>query len=655
MTTWGQPGGQRQRFGPADPQQVNDFHAADDTDTSQLAHHHTLGRSPTQAAPGDHLHDGTSSAVLPGWTVLKPLGAGLDDAPRINLALALAPEGGGVELAPGGDFLVGSPILLDRLKTIRGAYGARWQYRFDPAPAVINCLASFAGAGVIVMRDKEVVGGSVEQGGQRVENLSLRGSDLVAANVDGIHATGFVSDVRLVNLSIRKMTGHGVNTDVYVRVDTSNYYPRGWEASHVASENNTGAGFKHTLLTDSVHLECLAFSNGSHGFDFNGVGDNLVAGCKAPFNGARGYSVVGDNTGTMIFAGCSSDRSQQEGFYAGAVSGGTGLVSGQAIQFVGCSARRDGRNADAGGGNYAGFRGNNTLVPLVYDGCVTCPGVNDGGVPAATESPQHGMRFVGCSDVRISNCYAWGNSRGLSEGGGNVRFRVDPLTTSASGAHNAVPTVCEPLDWEEEFLANLQQFHWLQTFFTGAGATSATVQAEGGRPGIHAFTTGTTAAGSSELRTYNNAVRTASGRLSAEWIVRIPTLSTALEEFAFRCGFLDAAGVPVDGAYFEYDRTGSVNWRYGTRANSVGAPAASAVAVTAGQWYHLKVVVNDPATNVDFLIDGVLVAQVTTNIPTGAGRETGVGMHIIKSVGTTSRSVEVDLARFSHWPSAAAR
>ena len=35
---------------------VNDFHNKDDVDSGQLAHHHTLGKSSNQAAPGNHNH-----------------------------------------------------------------------------------------------------------------------------------------------------------------------------------------------------------------------------------------------------------------------------------------------------------------------------------------------------------------------------------------------------------------------------------------------------------------------------------------------------------------------------------------------------------------------------------------------------------------------
>ena len=49
---------------------VEDFHTNADIDTRVEAIHHTLGPAPTQAAPGDHVHDGgTSSLLLSGVTL----------------------------------------------------------------------------------------------------------------------------------------------------------------------------------------------------------------------------------------------------------------------------------------------------------------------------------------------------------------------------------------------------------------------------------------------------------------------------------------------------------------------------------------------------------------------------------------------------------
>lgn len=45
-------------------QEVEDFHSNADTDVRPEAIHHTLGPSPTQAAPGNHVHNGSDSPLL---------------------------------------------------------------------------------------------------------------------------------------------------------------------------------------------------------------------------------------------------------------------------------------------------------------------------------------------------------------------------------------------------------------------------------------------------------------------------------------------------------------------------------------------------------------------------------------------------------------
>src|SRR6266540_2949258 len=46
------------------PQEVRNFHARDDVDSSAKAHHHTLGIKHDQASPGDHKHNGKNSKKL---------------------------------------------------------------------------------------------------------------------------------------------------------------------------------------------------------------------------------------------------------------------------------------------------------------------------------------------------------------------------------------------------------------------------------------------------------------------------------------------------------------------------------------------------------------------------------------------------------------
>jgi len=60
----------------ATPQEVNNFHLNSDKDSSVFALHHTLGPGPTQAAPGNHTHNGKDSPrldfndLLNGWVNL---------------------------------------------------------------------------------------------------------------------------------------------------------------------------------------------------------------------------------------------------------------------------------------------------------------------------------------------------------------------------------------------------------------------------------------------------------------------------------------------------------------------------------------------------------------------------------------------------------
>lgn len=52
------------REGTVDPRTVERFHETADTDSEQMSIHHTLGPGHSQASPGDHLHDGSSSKLL---------------------------------------------------------------------------------------------------------------------------------------------------------------------------------------------------------------------------------------------------------------------------------------------------------------------------------------------------------------------------------------------------------------------------------------------------------------------------------------------------------------------------------------------------------------------------------------------------------------
>lgn len=184
---------------------------------------------------------------------------------------------------------------------------------------------------------------------------------------------------------------------------------------------------------------------------------------------------------------------------------------------------------------------------------------------------------------------------------------------------------------------------------SGAGANGLELEGEQGAPGIVQLSTGTTATGRSAVRTTAlSGVKFGGGKWIFETRVRINTLSTAAERYALRAGFIDSTtGDSTDGAYFEYDESVSANWRLKTSNNGTRTTVDSGIAVAAAAWITLRVCINAAGTQADYYLNGTLVtdgtpAPITTNIPTAAGRATGIGVMVLKSIGLTTRTFDVD-------------
>lgn len=80
------PGGLN--LGELDAIQVENLHKNADTDVRRESIHHTLGARGTQAAPGDHKHDGTDSALLlAGSTISGSRSSSTSIMPSIIAAL----------------------------------------------------------------------------------------------------------------------------------------------------------------------------------------------------------------------------------------------------------------------------------------------------------------------------------------------------------------------------------------------------------------------------------------------------------------------------------------------------------------------------------------------------------------------------------------
>lgn len=187
----------------------------------------------------------------------------------------------------------------------------------------------------------------------------------------------------------------------------------------------------------------------------------------------------------------------------------------------------------------------------------------------------------------------------------------------------------------------------------GAGAASIGTSAAtaGNVVGLIQSTTGTTASGRTAVVTANHAVQLGGG----EWVYElginaINTLSNSTERYQLLVGFFDnQSGVnQTDAVYFLYDEGGvssgasaSANWQLVTASNSTRSFTSSTTSVTTGVAF-LKIVINAAGTQAEYFINGTSAGSMSTNIPVGAGRETGFGWLLTKSNGTTARTADID-------------
>lgn len=187
---------------------------------------------------------------------------------------------------------------------------------------------------------------------------------------------------------------------------------------------------------------------------------------------------------------------------------------------------------------------------------------------------------------------------------------------------------------------------------SGTGAASATTATDATtRIGLLRTTTGTTATGRSYVNTAASVLRLGGATWVYETHINIATLSNGTERYQALFGFFDTytAANQVDGVYFLYDDGGvstgsaaSANWQLVTTSNSSRTFSTSSTAVANATWVKLRIEINGAANRADFFIDGVNVGNSTANIPTGSGRELGFGWGMIKSIGTTARTMDVD-------------
>lgn len=173
----------------------------------------------------------------------------------------------------------------------------------------------------------------------------------------------------------------------------------------------------------------------------------------------------------------------------------------------------------------------------------------------------------------------------------------------------------------------------------GGGTYQATV-VEPGRFGVGRLTTGTTITGWSCI---SPPISTRFlGNMVIEIAVRLPTLSVSGNDYIVRFGMgenVAGAGEHNSGIYFRYYRLGSPNWQCVSANMGLNTVITTSVPVTTN-WTRFRIKVNAARDRIEYFINDVSVAQITTNLPLNVPLR--LHYKISKATGAATRYLDVD-------------
>jgi hypothetical protein len=243
-----------------------------------------------------------------------------------------------------------------------------------------------------------------------------------------------------------------------------------------------------------------------------------------------------------------------------------------------------------------------------------------------------------------------GTSKRWTDNTGALSTAGRTSSTSQAMSISAAPAATAGLYWRDD-LINL-----LQSSFVATGAASvASFNAEAGHPGVISLSMAATTDGE---RIFNGAslpsiILTGGGPIHFETEVAVTTLSNGVDNIVVRAGLLDCATalvLPTDSVHIEYDLAGNGNgnWWLVTTSNGTRTAADTGTAVVANTYQRLEFDINAAATLVNCAIGGVAkAASSSTNIPSGAGRQTGLMLVANKQLGTGALTVRFDYYEFA--------
>ena len=362
---------------------------------------------------------------------------GTADEVQIQAAVDSAfAAGGGIVRLSSGIFSTASPITLHPTVTLVGAHGDQI---FNPDQLTVQSYlspsAGFTGGAVIVMLGETAGGYADKSSEQRIFHLTIDGSTS-AADVHGIQASDYIHGVVLRDVAVKNVTGKGIYT-----FTENGAQPFSWTFNRVVIDNSTGVGIHLINHSDCTMIDVVSIGAAGNNYTLSNMPNSRLIGCRAEWSDATGFHITGNfgtgqGSGGMTMVGCSTDRNGFDGLLVDA----TGNAP---IQIQDHTARRDGRNNNAGGGGYAGVQVTDAEAPVIISSLVSYPGIDDTG--AGVNSPDYGLSVSGSTYVALSAGFLHAEVNGWNDGGGNTILRRGPNIGERTGSTAApVDAFAEP-------------------------------------------------------------------------------------------------------------------------------------------------------------------------------------------------------------------
>lgn len=343
---------------------------------------------------------------------------------------AFAAGGGVVQLSTDG-FFTSSPVTLHPTVRLIGTHGDQiFNTGQLTVSSYIRPVVGFTGGAAIVMLDQTDGGYSGKSAEQQIQNLTIDGIG-VGGTVHGIQAGGYVHGVLLRDVAVKNVSGKGIYT-----FTANGSQPFSWNFHRVVVDNPDGVGIHLINHSDCTMTDVISIGAGDNAFTLSNMPNSRAFGVRAEWSEGHGFHITGNwgtgqGSGGMSMVGCSTDRNRHNGVLVDA-TGNAPLI------FSGITCRRDGRNGGPGGGDYSGFRVTAAAMPVIVEGLVTYPGVDDDG--AGTNSPVNAFKASGSTYVALGSGFLHGATNGFVDGGTNAVLRRGPNIGERTG------TTAAPVD-----------------------------------------------------------------------------------------------------------------------------------------------------------------------------------------------------------------